>query len=149
MCHQGEFAHSRAAIAAPSITNAPPVSVLRKLRTGAARFRAHAVRPPNAVASVLTLIAGRYSSQRRIAEVRVDLVRQRLGGGALGQAPLLLVGVAEQRRLVCVGGDLVALALALGGLRRFAAQQLGPLGDRGGGLVGRVDLFVLDLARRT
>ncbi len=46
VCHHGEFAHSSAAIAAPSITNAPPASVLRKLRTGVARFRAHAVRPP-------------------------------------------------------------------------------------------------------
>lgn len=41
------FAQISAAIAAPSITIAPPVSVLRKLRTGAARFRAQAVRPPN------------------------------------------------------------------------------------------------------
>src|SRR6185437_14789853 len=92
-CHPGEFDHSRAAIAAPSITNAPPVSVLRKLRTGAARLRAQAVRPPNGVASasVLTLIA-RLLDQRRIAEVRVDLVRERLGGRAPGQAPLLLVG---------------------------------------------------------
>ncbi len=40
------FAHTSAAIAAASITTAPPVSVLRKLRTGAARLRAHAVRPP-------------------------------------------------------------------------------------------------------
>ena len=46
VCHHGEFAQSRAAIAAPSMTNAPPDSVLRKLRTGAARFLAHAVRPP-------------------------------------------------------------------------------------------------------
>ena len=40
------FAHTSAAIAAANITTAPPVSVLRKLRTGAARLRAHAVRPP-------------------------------------------------------------------------------------------------------
>ena len=73
-------------------------------------------------------------------------LRECLGGGAPGQAPLLLVGASEQRRLVCVGGDLVALALPLGGERRFAAQRLGSLGDRGGGLVGRVDLGVLDLA---
>ena len=30
---------------APNIANPPPVSVLRKLRTGAAKFRAQAVRP--------------------------------------------------------------------------------------------------------
>ncbi len=47
-------------MAAPSITNAPPLSVLKKLRTGAARLRAHAVRPPNGIASV-TLI-GVYST---------------------------------------------------------------------------------------
>ncbi len=64
VCHHGEFAHTSAPIAAPSITNAPPASVLRKLRTGAARFRAHAVRPPNGTASVsaVTLTAARYSS---------------------------------------------------------------------------------------
>ena len=50
------LAHVSAAIAAPSITIAPPVSVLRKLRTGAARLRAHAVRPPKVIASVPTLI---------------------------------------------------------------------------------------------
>jgi len=61
VCHHGEFAHIRAAIAAPSMTNAPPDSVLRKLRTGAARLRAQAVRPPNGIASVLTLIS-RYST---------------------------------------------------------------------------------------
>jgi hypothetical protein len=44
-CDHGEFAHSDAAIAAAGIATAPPVSVLKKLRTGAARFRAHAVRP--------------------------------------------------------------------------------------------------------
>ena len=49
----GEFAHSSAATVAPSITTAPPDSVLRKLRTGAARFRAHAVRPLNGVPLVL------------------------------------------------------------------------------------------------
>src|SRR5436309_15323007 len=41
----GAFAHRSAASAAHSNTAAPPVSVLRKSRTGAARFRAHAVRP--------------------------------------------------------------------------------------------------------
>ena len=56
VCHHGEFAHNSAAIAAPSMTNAPPASVLRKLRTGAARFLAHAVRPPYGIASVVTLI---------------------------------------------------------------------------------------------
>ena len=59
VCHHGEFAHTRAAIAAPSMTNAPPASVLKKLRTGAARFLAHAVRPPNGTASVVMLIATR------------------------------------------------------------------------------------------
>ena len=62
VCHHGEFAHSNAAIAAPSITNAPPASVLRKLRTGAARFLAHAVRPANGMASVLTLMGAFYST---------------------------------------------------------------------------------------
>ena len=42
---QGELAHDSAATAAHSNTSAPPVSVLRKSRTGAARFRAQAVRP--------------------------------------------------------------------------------------------------------
>ena len=95
---------------------------------------------------MLTLIAAALLEQRRVAQVRVDLFRQRFRGRALGEAPLLLVGVVEQRRLVSVRGDLVALALALGVLRGFAAQQLGSLGDRGGGLVGGVDLLVLDLA---
>jgi hypothetical protein len=45
----GELAHSSAATAAHSNTTALPVSVLRKLRTGAATLRAHAVRPVNAV----------------------------------------------------------------------------------------------------
>ena len=40
-----EFAHSSAATVAPTIATAPADSVLRKLRTGAARFRAHAVLP--------------------------------------------------------------------------------------------------------
>ena len=62
VCHHGEFAHTSAAIAAPSMTNAPPASVLKKLRTGAARFLAHAVRPLNGTASVVTLIAAAYSS---------------------------------------------------------------------------------------
>src|ERR1700739_3264460 len=59
-CHPGAFAHTSAAIAAPSITIAPPSSVLRKLRTGAARFRAQAVRPPYVTASVSTLIEGSH-----------------------------------------------------------------------------------------
>ncbi len=41
----GEFAHNSAPTAAQSNTAAPPVSVVRKSRTGAARFRAQAVRP--------------------------------------------------------------------------------------------------------
>src|SRR5450755_1960841 len=57
-CHPGTFAHTSAAIAAPSITIAPPSSVLRKLRTGAATFRAQAVRPPYLTAPVSTLIEG-------------------------------------------------------------------------------------------
>ncbi len=52
----GEFAQTSAATTAPSITTAPAVSVLRKLRTGAARFRAHAVRPASGSAGVSTLI---------------------------------------------------------------------------------------------
>ena len=54
-CDHGEFAHRSATTAAPSITNAPPVSVVRKSRTGAARFRAHAVRPAKGVAGASTL----------------------------------------------------------------------------------------------
>src|SRR5918998_1232350 len=46
----GEFAHSSATTAAVSNATAPPDSVARKSRTGAARFRAHAVRPLNDVA---------------------------------------------------------------------------------------------------
>src|SRR6185437_3863613 len=126
-CHPGEFDHSRAAIAAPSITNAPPVSVLRKLRTGAARFRAQAVRPPNGVASVVTLI-GRLLDQWWIAEVRVDLMRERLGGGAPGQAPLLLVGAPDQRGVVGLGRDFVAPALLLVDDSRLPAEGLGSLG---------------------
>src|SRR4051812_17075053 len=41
----GELAHKSAATAAASNTMALPVSVVRKSRTGAARFRAQAVRP--------------------------------------------------------------------------------------------------------
>src|SRR3954452_16746015 len=41
---QGEFAHTSAATVAQSSTTAPPVSVVRKARSGAATFRAHAVR---------------------------------------------------------------------------------------------------------
>ena len=43
----GELAHRSAAAAAASRTIAPPVSALRKSRTGAARFRAQAVLPEN------------------------------------------------------------------------------------------------------
>src|ERR1700684_4462401 len=45
---QGELAHTHAARMAPSSTAAPPVSVVRKSRTGVARLRAHAVRSVNA-----------------------------------------------------------------------------------------------------
>ena len=41
----GEFAHTSAATVAMSSAAAPALSVLRKSRTGAARLRAHAVRP--------------------------------------------------------------------------------------------------------
>src|SRR4051794_27991266 len=41
---QGELAHTSAATVAESSTTAPPVSVVRKSCSGAARFRAHAVR---------------------------------------------------------------------------------------------------------
>src|SRR3954447_15272257 len=44
---QGEFAHRSAATAAHNSTTALPVSVLRKSRTGEARFRDQAVRPVN------------------------------------------------------------------------------------------------------
>ena len=57
------FAHTIAAIAAASITIAPPVSVLRKLRTGAARLRAHAVRPPKEMTCELALICNRLCEQ--------------------------------------------------------------------------------------
>src|SRR5579884_1345926 len=100
------------------MTNAPPVSVLRKLRTGAARLRAQAVRPPNGVASVVTLIAD-LLDQRGVAQVRVDLVRERLGCGTPGQTPLLLVRPSDQRGAVGLRGDLVALVLLLGGERRL------------------------------
>ena len=49
----------------PSITAAPPVSVLRKSRTGAARLRAHAVRPPKEMAGASALIRPRLSQSRR------------------------------------------------------------------------------------
>jgi hypothetical protein len=42
------LAQSSAATVATSRTTAPPVSVDRKSRTGAARLRAHAVRPLSA-----------------------------------------------------------------------------------------------------
>src|SRR4051794_23925238 len=45
-CGQGEFAHTSAATVAQSSTTAPPVSVVRKSRSGAATLRAHAVRAP-------------------------------------------------------------------------------------------------------
>src|SRR3954453_3513829 len=41
---QGELAHTSAATVAESSTTAPPVSVVRKSCSGAATFRAHAVR---------------------------------------------------------------------------------------------------------
>jgi hypothetical protein len=47
------LAQSRAASAAHNSTAAPPVSVLRKSRTGAARFRAQAVRPVGGSTGVL------------------------------------------------------------------------------------------------
>src|SRR3954453_14631198 len=50
--HQGELAHSSAATAAHRSTSAPPVSVWRKPRTGAARLRAQAVLPPPTAAEV-------------------------------------------------------------------------------------------------
>src|SRR4030088_1936252 len=55
---QGEFAHTSAATAATSRIAALPVSVDRKSRTGAARFRPHAVRPVNGVvcASAIGLV---------------------------------------------------------------------------------------------
>jgi hypothetical protein len=49
---QGEFAHKSAATAAHNNTSALPVSVLRKSRTGAVRFRAQAVRPVSEAARV-------------------------------------------------------------------------------------------------
>src|SRR6185437_188962 len=49
---QGELAHTHAARTAPSSTAAPPVSVVRKSRTGVARLRAQAVRSVNAEARV-------------------------------------------------------------------------------------------------
>jgi hypothetical protein len=52
----GEFAHRSAATAAHTNTVAPPVSVLRKSRTGAARFRAHAVRPAGGAAATSLLV---------------------------------------------------------------------------------------------
>ena len=62
---QGELAHRSAATAAASRTIAPPVSALRKSRTGVARFRAHAVLsenlsdpPPRDSASASALIFG-------------------------------------------------------------------------------------------
>src|SRR5437660_8424581 len=62
----GEFAHRSAAIVAASRKIALPVSVLRKSRTGAPRFRAQAVRPVKASArpgrelatSTLILLSG-------------------------------------------------------------------------------------------
>jgi hypothetical protein len=48
------FAQTSAAAAEHSNTAAPPASVLRKLRTGAPRFRAHAVRPVGGLSRVVT-----------------------------------------------------------------------------------------------
>ena len=93
------------------------------------------------------LIATELLEERRVAQVRIDLLRQRFGGRSLGEEPLLLVGVVEQRGLVSVRGDLVPLALALGVLCGFAAERLGSVGDRRGGLVGGVDLLEVDVAR--
>ena len=47
----GEFAHSSAATVAASRATAPPVSLLRKSRSGDARFRAQAVRSLKDVAA--------------------------------------------------------------------------------------------------
>jgi hypothetical protein len=51
------LAQSRAATAAAARTTAPPVSACRKLRIGAARFRAQAVRSAAADAVVVSAAA--------------------------------------------------------------------------------------------
>ena len=65
----GELAHSSAAIAAPSMTAAPPVSVVRKVRTGAARLRAQAVRPPSVAVSTVADIGSIITGLGRTSSV--------------------------------------------------------------------------------
>jgi hypothetical protein len=72
----GEFAHKSAATAAHTITAPPPVSVLRKSRTGAARFRAHAVRPVGGAAatSLLVVLDGVGPTSRGVVGVEPELL---------------------------------------------------------------------------
>ena len=88
----GEFAHSSAATVAPSSTTAPPVSVLRKPRTGAARFRAHAVFPLKGV-PVTDIVGeefGGYAAERGRcddpgADDRSPIPRRDAGRSGVGQ----------------------------------------------------------------
>src|SRR5262245_21311862 len=77
---QGELAHRSAATVAASSTSAPPDSVLRKSRTGAARFRAHAVRSVNYEDDA----AGDWSltrASRRVADQPRSVKRERVSAG--------------------------------------------------------------------
>src|SRR4051794_5438637 len=82
-CH-GEFAHRSAAMAAPSSATALPVSVLRKSRTGAARLRAHAVRPVYGVAcaSATAIDYGRRVIRSSLLLPERDLAACGCGGDA-------------------------------------------------------------------
>ena len=56
-------------------------------------------------------------------------------------------GASSSSGVGYVRSELVALPLALGVLRGLAAEQLGALGDPGGGLVAGMDFPAVDLAR--
>src|SRR3954447_20511142 len=128
----GEFAHTSAATVAPSSAAAPAVSVLRKSRSGAARLRAHAVRPvwPAEGAASSAVIAPASAIARHIfarrasrapapgSEDAADLGRERadvLGGDLPRAAGVAVADGLEQ---------LAVLAHALGEVRQPVEHEV-------------------------
>src|SRR3954454_984175 len=128
----GEFAHTSAATVAPSSAAAPAVSVLRKSRSGAARLRAHAVRPvwpaegaaPSAVIVPASAIARHIFARRASrapapgSEDAADLGRERadvLDGDLPRAAGIAVADGLEQ---------LAVLAHALGEVRQPVEHEV-------------------------
>src|SRR3954453_12833469 len=128
----GEFAHTSAATVAPSSAAAPAVSVLRKARSGAARFPGHAVRPvwPAEGAASSAVIAPASAIARHIfarrasrapapgSEDAADLGRERadvLGGDLPRAAGVAVADGLEQ---------LAVLAHALGQVRQAVEHEV-------------------------